>query len=109
MADSHQLDILFAAIEARRSASPEASYSAQLLADLPRATRKLGEEAIETMIAALQQDDDALADEAADLFYHLLVVLAARHVPLAFVMDKLAARADMSGLAEKAARKQNND
>ena len=105
MVDSRQLDILFATIEARRTAAPENSYSAQLLADLPLATRKLGEEATETIIAALRQDDAALTAEAADLLYHLLVVLAARNVPLAAVMAVLAARTGQSGLAEKAARK----
>ena len=64
---SEQLDKLFAEIEKRRSAAPDSSYSAQLLADLPRATRKLGEEAVETIIAALQQDDAALTAEAGEL------------------------------------------
>ncbi|NBR78696.1 MAG: phosphoribosyl-ATP diphosphatase [Alphaproteobacteria bacterium] len=106
---SEQLDKLFAEIEKRRSAEPDSSYSAQLLADLPRATRKLGEEAVETIIAALQQDDAALTAEAADLLYHLLVVLAARNIPLGDVMQVLAAREGVSGLAEKAARQQQGD
>ena len=93
MTDSHQLDKLFAVIENRRSAAPHDSYSARLLADMPQAARKLGEEAIETMIAALTEKDAALAAEAADLLYHLLVLLAARKVPLAAVMEELAARA----------------
>jgi phosphoribosyl-ATP pyrophosphohydrolase len=106
---SEQLDKLFAEIEKRRSAAPDSSYSAQLSADLPRATRKLGEEAVETIIAALQQDDAALTAEAADLLYHLLVVLAARNIPLGDVMQVLAAREGVSGLAEKAARQQQGD
>ncbi|MEL0072774.1 MAG: phosphoribosyl-ATP diphosphatase [Rhodobiaceae bacterium] len=106
---SEQLDKLFAEIEKRRSAASDSSYSAQLLADLPRATRKLGEEAVETIIAALQQDDAALTAEAADLLYHLLVVLAARNIPLGDVMQVLAAREGVSGLAEKAARQQQGD
>ncbi|MGI9440733.1 MAG: phosphoribosyl-ATP diphosphatase [Parvibaculales bacterium] len=109
MVDSRQLDILFATIEARRGGSLSKSYSAQLLADLPLAARKLGEEAIETITAALAENDDALKAEAADLLYHLLVVLAARNVPLVAVMEILAARAGQSGqaksgMAEKAAR-----
>ena len=106
---SEQLDKLFAEIEKRRSAAPDSSYSAQLLADLPRATRKLGEEAVETIIAALQQDDAALTAEAADLLYHLLVVLAARNIALGDVMQVLAERQGVSGLAEKAARRQQGD
>jgi len=99
-----QLDDLFADILARRGASPDESYSAQLLADLPRAARKLGEEAIEALTAALSEDDEALIGEAADVLYHLLVVLAAREVTLDAVMDQLAGRRGRSGLAEKAAR-----
>ena len=106
---SEQLDKLFAEIEKRRRAAPDSSYSAQLLADLPRATRKLGEEAVETIIAALQQDDAALTAEAADLLYHLLVVLAARNIALGDVMQVLAERQGVSGLAEKAARAQQGD
>ena len=104
MTKTSQLDDLFADILARRGASPDESYSAQLLADLPRAVRKLGEEAIEALTAALSEDDEALIGEAADVLYHLLVVLAAREVTLDAVMDQLAARRGSSGLAEKAAR-----
>ncbi len=104
MTKTSQLDDLFADILARRGASPDESYSAQLLADLPRAVRKLGEEAIEALTAALSEDDEALIGEAADVLYHLLVVLAAREVTLDAVMDQLAARRGRSGLAEKAAR-----
>jgi len=107
MADITQLEALFAEIEARRTAAPEDSYSAQLLADLPRASRKLGEEAVETIIAALNQDKQALTAEAADLIYHLWVVLAARQVPLQDVLDELARRAGTSGLQEKATRGQS--
>ena len=105
MTKTSQLDDLFADILARRGASPDESYSAQLLADLPRAARKLGEEAIEALTAALSEDDEALIGEAADVLYHLLVVLAAREVTLDAVMDQLAARRGRSGLAEKAARR----
>jgi phosphoribosyl-ATP pyrophosphohydrolase len=101
------LNELFAEIEARREAAPETSYSAQLLADLPRAANKLGEEAVETVTAALTGSDEAVLAESADLIYHWLVVLAARGLTPAQVVDTLAARAGLSGLAEKAARKKD--
>jgi phosphoribosyl-ATP pyrophosphohydrolase len=104
MSKAIQLEELFAEIEARRGAAPDESYSAQLLADLPRAARKLGEEASEAMVAALSQSDEEVVGEAADVMYHLLVVLAARGLTLDAVMDELARRAGQSGLAEKAAR-----
>ncbi len=104
MPKSSQLDNLFAEIEARRAAAPEESYSAQLMADLPRAARKLGEESIEMVVAALSADNDTLIGEAADVLYHFLVVLAARGLDLDAVMDELARRTNRSGLAEKAAR-----
>ena len=98
------LNELFAEIEARRVAAPDTSYSAQLLADLPRAATKLGEEAVETVTAALTGDDDAVLAESADLIYHWLVVLAARGLTPKQVVDILQTRAGVSGLAEKAAR-----
>lgn len=93
---------LSARIAARRDA--EASYTAQLLADPDRAVRKLGEEAVETMIAAMRAQKPELTAEAADLLYHLLVVLVAQGVPLEAVYAELSARAAQSGLAEKASR-----
>jgi len=104
MDDLAYLNALFAEIEARRSASPDASYSAQLLADLPRAARKLGEEAVETVTAALAGSDDELLAESADLIYHWLVLLAARGLTPQQVVAILQARQGVSGLAEKAAR-----
>lgn len=98
------LNELFAEIEARRSASPDTSYSAQLLANLPRAANKLGEEAIETVTAALAGSDEELLAESADLIYHWMVVLAARGLTPKQVVEVLQARAGTSGLAEKAAR-----
>ncbi len=95
---------LAATIETRKGADASASYTAQLLADPTRAAKKFGEEAVETVIAAVGQDADGLAAESADLIYHWLVLLAARGVPLDAVADKLAAREGMSGLAEKASR-----
>lgn len=95
---------LEAALAERAKASPETSYTARLIADPSRAGKKLGEEAVEAAIAAALGDRAALVSEAADVLYHLLVVLLARGVPLAEVMAELEKRQGTSGLAEKAAR-----
>jgi phosphoribosyl-ATP pyrophosphohydrolase len=99
------LQRLAATIEARKGAEASASYTAQLLADPARAAKKLGEEAVETVIAAVQGDPAGLAAESADLLYHWLVVLAAAGVSLDEVAARLEAREGTSGLAEKALRK----
>ena len=99
-----QLRRLQATIDARRGADPAASYTAGLLANPARAAKKLGEEAVEAAIAAVQGDREALVAEAADVLYHLLVVLQAGGVPLQDVMAELERRTVQSGLAEKAAR-----
>jgi len=96
---------LAATIEARKGGDASASYTARLLADPALAAKKLGEEAVETVIAATQGDQAALAAESADLVYHWLVVLAAAGVSLDAVAAKLEAREGASGLAEKAGRK----
>ena len=89
----------------RAAASPDQSYTAKLIAGGPaRAAKKLGEEAVEAAIAAVQGDRQALVAEAADVLYHLLVVLQAGGVPLQDVMAELERRTVQSGLAEKAAR-----
>jgi phosphoribosyl-ATP pyrophosphohydrolase len=98
------LQRLAATIETRKGGDPSASYTAKLLADPTLAAKKLGEEAVETVIAAVGQGPDALASESADLLYHWLVLLAASGVSLDAVAEKLAAREGTSGLAEKAAR-----
>ena len=96
---------LQATIAARKGADPASSWTARLLAGGPeRCAKKLGEEAIETVIAAIQGDKDALAAESADLIYHWLVLLAAAGVPLQAVADALESREGRSGLDEKAAR-----
>ena len=95
---------LAATIESRRGGDVATSYTAQLLAEPARAAKKLGEEAVETVIAASRGDNDALAAESADLVYHWLVVLAAAGVSLEEVAAKLEAREGTSGLAEKASR-----
>ena len=92
-------------IAERAKASPEESWTAKLIAAGPeRAAKKLGEEAVEAVIAAVKGDRDELIAESADLLYHLLVVLRARDVALQDVLSQLEARTAKSGLAEKAAR-----
>ena len=99
------LSELAATIAARRQASAEASYTKQLLdGGTARCAKKLGEEAVETIIAALGQSDDHLKGEAADLLYHLLVLLEARCIAVADVLSLLQERMSQSGLAEKASR-----
>ena len=99
------LDDLYATIEARKIADPASSWTAQLLAKGPeKCAEKFGEEAIEAIIEAVKGDRPALTSEAADVLYHLLVMLAARDVPLGDVLAELARRQVQSGLAEKAAR-----
>ncbi|HLY78231.1 MAG TPA: phosphoribosyl-ATP diphosphatase [Caulobacteraceae bacterium] len=98
------LERLTAVIESRRGADPSVSWSARLLADPALAAKKLGEEAIETVLAAATADQNALAAESADLIYHWLVVLAAAGVPLDDVASRLEAREGTSGIEEKAGR-----
>jgi len=96
---------LEAAIAARKGASPDASYTAKLLSLGPaKIAKKLGEEAVETVIAAVEADADALAAESADLLYHWLVLLAAAGVSTDAVAAKLEGREGRSGLEEKASR-----
>ena len=90
----------------RAAASPEESWTAKLLAKGPeKAAEKFGEEAIEAIIEAVKNDPERLASEAADVLFHLLVMLKSRDVALADVMAVLEARTGRSGLAEKATRK----
>jgi phosphoribosyl-ATP pyrophosphohydrolase len=92
-------------IAERSSASPDVSWTAKLLAEGPaRVAKKLGEEAIETVIAAIENDKPALIGESADLLYHLLVLFRARGVLVQDVLDELQRRGAQSGLSEKAAR-----
>jgi len=93
-------------VVASRGSSPaDTSYTAKLIAGgPPLAAKKLGEEAVETVIASLQKDRKALVSESADLLYHLLVVLRLGDVRLEEVEAELARRTGQSGLAEKAAR-----
>lgn len=99
------LSRLSATIEARRGADPDSSWTAKLLAKGPeKCAEKFGEEAIEAIIEAVKNDPEKLASECADVLYHMLVMLAARDVPLSAVMAVLDAREGTSGVAEKAAR-----
>ncbi len=92
-------------IRARRSTSGDTSYTRRLLdGGAEKCAKKLGEEAAETVIAGVSQDDGALTAEAADLLYHLLVLLEVREVPLGDVLAELKSRMGQSGLEEKAAR-----
>ena len=103
---SDTLNRLEATIAARRNADPSASYVAKLHAGgLPKIAQKLGEEAVETVIAALSGDRAELVGEAADLLFHLTVLLDAKDVPLAEVFAELDRREGLSGIAEKATRK----
>ena len=89
----------------RAKASPDESYTAKLLqSGVDRCARKFGEEAIETIVAAVARDKTGVANEAADVFYHLLVLLRAADVPLAEVVAELERRTGQSGLQEKASR-----
>ena len=101
---SDTIERLAATIAARKGADPASSYTAQLLGDPRRAAKKLGEEAVETALAAASGDKDAIAAESADLLYHWLVLLAATGVHLDAVAAKLKAREGTSGLVEKASR-----
>ncbi|SMX33661.1 phosphoribosyl-ATP diphosphatase [Actibacterium lipolyticum] len=100
------LEKLAQTIESRKGADPDSSWTAKLLAKGPeKCAEKFGEEAIEAIIEAAKGDTAKLTSEAADVLYHLLVMLAARDVSLADVMGELERREGTSGIAEKAARK----
>lgn len=103
---SDTLTRLAETIASRKSADPSSSWTAQLLAKGPdKCAEKFGEEAVEAIIEAVKGDRDRLTSEAADVLYHLLVMLAARDVALADVLAELGRREGTSGVEEKAARK----
>ena len=96
---------LEAIIARRAKASPDESWTAKLMAGgMEKAGKKFGEEATETLIAALSQDDAALVGESADLMFHWLVLLNMRNISLEDVLAELERRTAQSGIAEKAAR-----
>lgn len=99
------LESLAATIAARKGADPETSWTAKLLAKGPeKCAEKFGEEAVEAIIEAVKGDRARLTAEAADVLYHLLVMLAARDVTLQDVLTELERREGTSGIAEKAGR-----
>ena len=99
------LDDLFATIQSRKGADPDSSWTAKLLSKGPeKCAEKFGEEAIEAIVEAVKGDKKRLTSEAADVIYHLLVMLAARDVTLNDVVAELARRQGTSGIDEKAAR-----
>ncbi|MEX0316862.1 MAG: phosphoribosyl-ATP diphosphatase [Ruegeria sp.] len=96
---------LAATIAERKGADPDSSWTAKLLSKGPeKCAEKFGEEAVEAIIEAVKGDTEKLTAEAADVLYHLLVMLAARDVPLDAVLAELARRQGTSGIAEKASR-----
>jgi len=100
------LDRLSATIAARKGADPASSWTARLMSMGPdKCAEKFGEEAVEAIVAAVKGDRESLTAEAADVLYHLLVMLAAREVTLGDVLAELAQREGTSGIAEKAARR----
>ena len=99
------LERLIAVIESRRGADPASSYVAKLMAKgRSKLAQKVGEEAVETAIAAAEGDAGAVAQESADLIFHLLVLWAEMGIGPDDVLEALEAREGRSGLAEKAAR-----
>lgn len=96
------LDRLFALIDSRRDADPAVSYTAKLFARGPaQCAKKLGEEAIEAAIAAVERDKAGVIAESADLLYHLLVLWAASGVRPEEVLEELVRREGVSGIVEK--------
>lgn len=103
---SFSLSDLEKLIAERADGDPTASYTARLKArGMPQATKKLGEEAVEAVIAALSGDRNELVKESADVLYHLMVVLHMADIAVQDVLDELESRTVQSGLEEKAARK----
>ena len=100
------LNDLAATIASRKGADPDSSWTAKLLSQGPeKCAEKFGEEAVEAIIEAVKGDKAGLTNEAADVIYHLLVMLASRDVALEDVLATLEARQGTSGIAEKAARR----
>ncbi|MGC4409177.1 phosphoribosyl-ATP diphosphatase [Rhizobium rosettiformans] len=102
---SFTLDDLEAIVASRAEADPDQSWTAKLVAGgQDKAAKKLGEEAIEAVMAAVRQDRENLVYESADLLYHLMVVLKIADIPLQAVMQELERRTAQTGLSEKASR-----
>jgi len=104
-APMNTLERLAELVEGRKTADPKTSWTARLFEKGPdKCAEKFGEEAVEAIIAAARDDRENLIYEAADVLYHLVVMLAARDVALADVLAELARREGVSGIEEKAAR-----
>ncbi|MCK9551370.1 phosphoribosyl-ATP diphosphatase [Aquamicrobium sp.] len=104
---SFTLSDLEATIRERARSGDTESWTARLFAKgMDKAAQKLGEEAVETVIAAVTKDRDGIVSESADLIYHLLVVLGIAGVPFDEVLAELERRTGQSGVAEKASRNQ---
>lgn len=106
MNDSSEiLERLYSVIESRKGGDPESSYTARLLSQgTPEIARKVGEEAVETITAALAAEDQHIIAESADLLYHLLVLWAEKGISPEDVWAELLSRESSSGIDEKAAR-----
>jgi phosphoribosyl-ATP pyrophosphohydrolase len=100
------LERLYTIIEQRRGADPERSYIAKRLKQgTPKIAQKLGEEAVETVIAAMKKDREEVINESADLLFHWLLLMVDQGVQVNEVMAELERREGISGLDEKASRK----
>ena len=105
--DEHVLDRLYLVIDSRKGADPDTSYTARLFSrGRQQIAKKLGEEAVEALIEGIRGDRPKLVGESADMLYHLLTLWAATGVKPKAVWTELARREGLSGIAEKAARKQ---
>ena len=104
--DDHVLDRLYVVIDSRKGANPDTSYTARLFSrGREQIAKKLGEEAVEALIEGIRGDRPRLVGESADMLYHLLTLWAASGVKPKAVWDELARREGLSGIAEKASRK----
>jgi phosphoribosyl-ATP pyrophosphohydrolase len=107
VSDEHVLDRLYAVIDSRKGADPDTSYTARLFSrGRQQIAKKLGEEAVEALIEGIRGDKPKLVGESADMLYHLLTLWASVGVKPAAVWAELDRREGLSGIAEKAARKQ---
>jgi phosphoribosyl-ATP pyrophosphohydrolase len=105
--DEHVLDRLYLVIDSRKGADPDTSYTARLFSrGRQQIAKKLGEEAVEALIEGIRGDRPKLVGESADMLYHLLTLWAATGVKPKAVWSELARREGLSGIAEKASRKQ---
>jgi phosphoribosyl-ATP pyrophosphohydrolase len=105
--DEHVLDRLYLVIDSRKGADPDTSYTARLFSrGRQQIAKKLGEEAVEALIEGIRGDRPKLVGESADMLYHLLTLWAAVGVKPKAVWTELARREGLSGIAEKASRKQ---